>query len=170
MHHFTSVVQFYWCIFEYWRKFAVQRSNPCPCPVLQFVLTGPWSFVTKLSRKLGHEIQSMGTDIPLSPKVRKSKIFFSWNIRGLNFFCLWNKGSENLKAEGQHFKGCEKNVKNLRGLKFCSKKIRGLKKIAVPAKNAPTGYPDEKMTHPLHKIKFRELTFDGWISKYCKMS
>ena len=53
--------------------------------------------------------------------------------------------------------GLKKIPKNLRGPKNFHQKIRGLKKIDVFWKNAPSGYPEEKMTDPLSN-PFRSST------------
>ena len=46
-------------------------------------------------------------------------------------------------------RGLKKILKNLRGLKKILKILRGLKKFDYIRKNAPSGYPAEKMTGPL---------------------
>ena len=66
-------------------------------------------------------------------------------IRGLKFFYGLEKGVCKVKVQ---LRGLKKILKNLRGLKKILKILRGLKKFDYIQKNAPSGYPAERMTGP----------------------
>ena len=75
----------------------------------------------------------------------KNRGYRLWN-KGLNFF-FWFENNGVCKNKFG-LRGLKKSRKNLRDPKNFPEKIRGLKKIGVFWKNAPSGYPEEKMTDP----------------------